>query len=235
MSKKKRSRASGWLPQLFAWSFAGIWMGVIYWFSNQASGESTSLSLGVMQLGGRVLDHWPLVGFIGFILVFNLFLIWLSRRSTPLWAKLIFFVLFLVCCAGIIYVLIFIIRPRYGLFGLTSMNRWVLHNFLRKYAHFFIYLFLGMIVKNAFSVSGIKGMRAFLFSLGICALFAVTDEIHQMFVPGRIPLVTDVFIDSAGSFVGIVLYSIMDWLSGNRTIWQAFWNSPNKEKMTSNS
>lgn len=228
-SRVKRKKVSRLFPKVVAWSLVVLWMGIIFWFSHQPAAESASLSFSVMHFGGRVLNHWQLAGFAGFIVVFNLFLIWLSRRSTPGWMKGIFLLLFLLCCAGVVYILYYIVRPRLGILGLTSVNRMVTHQFLRKYAHFFIYLLLGVIVKNALSVSGVKGFTAFAIALGICALYAVTDEIHQAFIPGRRALVTDVLIDSAGAFVGIVLYSIIDWISGSRTIWQAFWNITHEE------
>jgi len=41
-------------------------------------------------------------------------------------------------------------------------------------------------------------------------LYAATDELHQMFVPGRGPAVTDVFIDAVGAAIGItVLYMFL--------------------------
>ena len=36
-------------------------------------------------------------------------------------------------------------------------------------------------------------------------IYAISDEIHQLFVPGRAGQVRDVLIDSAGSFLGIIL------------------------------
>lgn len=229
-SVRKKSRSL--FPQVIAWGLVVLWMAIIFWFSHQPANESVSLSFGVMRLGARVMNHWQLAGFAAFVIVFNLFLIWLTRRTTPGWAKIVFLILFLACCAGVVYVLYYVIRPRLGWFGISTTNQMVTHRFLRKYAHFFIYLFLGIIVKNALSVSGVKGFTAFAIALGICALKGVTDEIHQAFVPGRIPLVMDVVIDTAGAFVGIVVYSIMDWVAGNRTIWQAFWNITHEKEET---
>lgn len=229
-NKPKNSKGNSRLvPKVIAWSLVVLWMGIIFWFSHQPAAESAQLSFRVMRLGGRMLNHWQLAGFAGFVVLFNLFLIWLSRRSTPDWIKGIVLMLFLVCCGAVVYVLYYIIRPRLGVFGLASLNQWMTHQFLRKYAHFFIYFFLGMIVKNALSVSGIKGFNAFAIALGVCAFYAVTDEIHQIFVPGRRALVTDVLIDSAGALVGIIIYSTIDWIAGNRTIWQAFWNITHEE------
>lgn len=80
---------------------------------------------------------------------------------------------------------------------------------VRKFAHFGIYFVLGLFVMNAFRRSGISGFKGFLFSLVFCILYAISDEIHQVFVPGRGAQVTDVLIDSVGSFVGIGMYSVI--------------------------
>ena len=40
---------------------------------------------------------------------------------------------------------------------------------------------------------------------GICLLYAASDEIHQLFVPGRSGEVRDVMIDFSGAVLGIAL------------------------------
>ncbi|KGX91006.1 VanZ family protein [Pontibacillus marinus] len=84
-----------------------------------------------------------------------------------------------------------------------------LHHIVRKNAHFFLYFVLGVLVLNAlrFSWRAGKGLLiggAFLF----CIFYALSDEFHQVFVPGRGAQLSDVFIDSAGAGVGIVLYVV---------------------------
>lgn len=59
------------------------------------------------------------------------------------------------------------------------------NHYVRKNAHFFAYLVLGILVMNA--------MRGKTRALMICILYAISDEVHQMFVPGRGPQVKDVF------------------------------------------
>lgn len=41
-------------------------------------------------------------------------------------------------------------------------------------------------------------------------LYGITDEIHQLFVPGRSGQVKDVIIDGAGSIVGILVYVFLN-------------------------
>ena len=42
-------------------------------------------------------------------------------------------------------------------------------------------------------------------ALAFCSIYAVTDELHQYFVPGRSCQVKDVMIDSSGALTGICL------------------------------
>jgi hypothetical protein len=58
---------------------------------------------------------------------------------------------------------------------------------------------------------GLKGNTSVVYSRWLftawvmAALFSATDELHQSFVPGRHPAVTDVLIDSLGAAVAMVL------------------------------
>lgn len=79
------------------------------------------------------------------------------------------------------------------------------NHIIRKNAHFFAYLILGILALNMLRNIGIKGYRGIPLALMICALYAISDEFHQIFVPGRSGNVKDVIIDSSGAFVGIVL------------------------------
>ncbi|SHH80558.1 VanZ like family protein [Caloranaerobacter azorensis DSM 13643] len=84
------------------------------------------------------------------------------------------------------------------------------NHIVRKFAHFGVYFVLGILVMNGFRTSGIRGSRAFIFSLILCVLYAASDEVHQIFVSGRGAQVTDVLIDSFGSFVGIGIYKLIE-------------------------
>lgn len=78
---------------------------------------------------------------------------------------------------------------------------------VRKSAHFFIYSILGLLVVSLaleYSIS----YKTVIFSLAFCFLYSISDEIHQLFVPGRSGEVLDVFIDTLGSFFGIIIYFI---------------------------
>lgn len=73
---------------------------------------------------------------------------------------------------------------------------------IRKVAHFTIYLVLGLVSYLALPRQwSVKKKMTLIVSL--CFIYAITDEFHQSFVPGRSPEVRDVLIDTLGSSVGM--------------------------------
>lgn len=88
-----------------------------------------------------------------------------------------------------------------------------LHFFIRKGAHFFAYFVLGILLVHSLRLvsipSKIKPFFYAFYALFISIVYAVIDEWHQTFVPGRSGEWRDVFIDSIGSLVGIILYCII--------------------------
>jgi VanZ family protein len=69
---------------------------------------------------------------------------------------------------------------------------------LRKAAHVTEYAVLGGLL--------LRAVRRAPFALALGLLNALTDELHQSFVPGRAGRPADVAIDAAGLLCGIVLY-----------------------------
>jgi len=84
-----------------------------------------------------------------------------------------------------------------------------LHKIVRKNAHFLYYFVFGILAANAFRMSGVGGFRGILLALLICVLYAISDEIHQIFVPGRSGEFRDVIIDSSGGGTGILIYFVV--------------------------
>lgn len=76
---------------------------------------------------------------------------------------------------------------------------------IRKLAHFTEYLILGILISNTIN----KTHKKYLLALIICFLYAVSDEIHQIYVPGRSCQITDMIIDTTGSLTGIFLYKLI--------------------------
>lgn len=76
---------------------------------------------------------------------------------------------------------------------------------VRKLAHATEYAALGFLMTAMFGAYGLSGWRRFSTSWGGAALYACTDEFHQLFVPGRSGQFKDVLIDSSGALVGVLL------------------------------
>ena len=74
---------------------------------------------------------------------------------------------------------------------------------VRKCAHFTEYMILGALLSMVFLTCRIRWKFRFLWSFLIGALYAFSDEFHQMFVAGRSMEAFDVLIDSSGVIVGI--------------------------------
>ena len=87
-----------------------------------------------------------------------------------------------------------------------DVNVLTLNHFIRKCAHFLAYLVLGIIVLFAMRRIGLMGKQGIGFTLLLCISYAITDELHQAFVPGRTPKLLDVLIDSSGASLGISIY-----------------------------
>ena len=75
---------------------------------------------------------------------------------------------------------------------------------IRKIAHFCIYATLGALFAFASLYYERTWKKHILLPQLFGSLYAASDEIHQSFVPGRGPLFTDVVLDSAGVFCGII-------------------------------
>lgn len=74
---------------------------------------------------------------------------------------------------------------------------------VRKTAHFTEYAIFGMLTLGVY-ISWIKRKKIVLPLLW-CALYAASDEFHQLFVSGRSAMWQDAVLDSAGALTGIVL------------------------------
>ncbi len=89
----------------------------------------------------------------------------------------------------------------------SEVNSFAIKNFVkvRKSAHFIEYLCLGILVINV--IKDYKKINISLLIVGIvfCVLYAVSDEVHQIYVPGRSCEIRDICIDSIGSIIGSVI------------------------------
>ncbi|MBQ7288578.1 MAG: VanZ family protein [Clostridia bacterium] len=88
----------------------------------------------------------------------------------------------------------------------TSAEQAELYNIcshlVRKLAHFSVFGLLGFLVTLALSNYRLSYRRTIFYSFCFCVIYAISDEIHQMFVPGRAPGFLDVLIDAVGALLG---------------------------------
>ena len=72
---------------------------------------------------------------------------------------------------------------------------------IRKTAHFSIYSVLGLLsFLSVYYLTKFSNKTPFI-SLLICFIYACSDEMHQLFVPGRSGQLRDVFIDFSGALL----------------------------------
>lgn len=83
-----------------------------------------------------------------------------------------------------------------------------LHWIIRKCGHFGEYFLLGYFTIFALTDLVKNKWAACIFSESFVFIYAVSDEIHQYFVPGRYCSPGDVGIDSLGALAGIWLFVI---------------------------
>ncbi len=76
---------------------------------------------------------------------------------------------------------------------------------IRKVAHFSIYTVVGLLLMGLLSTYKIKENWRMILSILLGMLYAISDEIHQGFSPGRSPRIADVYIDTLGVILGTLL------------------------------
>lgn len=82
-----------------------------------------------------------------------------------------------------------------------------LHHLVRKGAHMSEYAVFGALLMNAWMRQRrCAGKRSAVLAAFCGLLYAASDEFHQLFVPGRAGLVTDVLIDFGGVWMGVLLF-----------------------------
>jgi VanZ family protein len=90
---------------------------------------------------------------------------------------------------------------------LTPQSFEIIHFLIRKLAHITEYAILGLLLYHSFESRHLQSwkLRSAFIAVVVAGLFSLTDEYHQSFVPGRSASLADCGIDTAGSFLGLVL------------------------------
>ena len=87
-----------------------------------------------------------------------------------------------------------------------------LHTLIRKGAHFAEYAVLSMLVAYAIWDLDLPKKVRWQLPVAVSALYAVTDEVHQYFVPGRACRLGDMAIDTLGAISGMAFLAALVWL-----------------------
>ena len=95
-----------------------------------------------------------------------------------------------------------------------------LNPIIRKVAHFGVYTVVGFSVMGFMCTFDMRNIFKLLISFAVGVTYAVTDEVHQYFIPGRNASIIDVGIDSLGVLTGIFILitlivfveAIVNWL-----------------------
>ncbi|WP_073024321.1 VanZ family protein [Lutispora thermophila] len=84
-----------------------------------------------------------------------------------------------------------------------------LQRVIRKWAHKIIYFTLGILFVLSIINTRFTNIVTYLISFIAATVYGATDELHQMFVPGRGPLLSDVFLDSVSALTGVVFIAVI--------------------------
>lgn len=80
---------------------------------------------------------------------------------------------------------------------------------IRKTAHVCSYLILSILIFTASTYIIKSQLRSYRNAFIISFIYAVSDEVHQLFIPGRTATVRDVFIDMSGVVMGMCIVGIV--------------------------
>jgi len=83
-----------------------------------------------------------------------------------------------------------------------------LHAGLRKLGHFSEYFVLGVLIARALRDERGWQLHHALMAVALAGSYAVTDELHQRFVPGRTAAAGDVVIDTLGAAAAQIVLAL---------------------------
>jgi VanZ family protein len=83
-----------------------------------------------------------------------------------------------------------------------------IHASIRKLAHFTEYAIFGWLIARALRDARGWQLHHALLAVALAGTYAVSDELHQVFVPGRTPAFGDVVIDTLGAATAQVLIAL---------------------------
>lgn len=97
----------------------------------------------------------------------------------------------------------FILNLLMKIFGTGALSDFI----IRKCAHFLEYVGTCLLINCAWLFT--KGERKMLLSIACASLYAITDEVHQIFVDGRSCEFRDWTIDTGGAILGAIAFLVI--------------------------
>ncbi len=87
---------------------------------------------------------------------------------------------------------------------LPSVTNYFWEFLFKKSGHLFVYFVLTLIWLYTLTKNRVANSILYTFA------YAFTDEIHQLFVPGRTGMLRDVYIDLIGVVAAVLLFNILN-------------------------
>lgn len=88
----------------------------------------------------------------------------------------------------------------------------------RKAAHIIAYFILGVLLHSIIKTYKLTTKRTIVLCIVLACFYAISDEIHQLFIPGRSGEIRDVFIDTIAASAGVGMYYISSKIRHNYKI-----------------
>lgn len=135
----------------------------------------------------------------------------------------------LICCMGLIFffssqintdssastsIVVDMLYKLVSIFSNVKYDEFVQFVFkpVRKLAHFSEFCLLGILIY--LNVIEYRKNKTILLSIVFAFIYAISDEVHQLFVPGRAFAIMDILIDTSGAILGIFVIHLIvkKWL-----------------------
>lgn len=100
------------------------------------------------------------------------------------------------------------IRQDFESLSISEQNNIIsqLQSAFRTVAHGIVYFILGVFSTNVAIAFKIKSWQKWVYPTAFCFVYALSDETHQAFVPGRAFQTGDILVDTVGSFIGVITF-----------------------------
>lgn len=109
---------------------------------------------------------------------------------------------------GLLKTLILTFNPNIGDIELDMLMT-KLSGVIRVLAHMFMYFTLYILVANSLYLHNLPLKKVYIIAFIVTVLYAISDELHQYFIPMRSASVIDVITDTAGAIIGMVYHNIV--------------------------